>query len=240
MWGFFYGRLILFKFYLLLMVSLFLANPLQAEMVLNKGILNFYAGGAIREDIEITNSGTDPLYLSATVFKINQPEAKEPERIELTDPRNAGLLASPNKMIIPAGQKKVLRVIVRQAPMDIEQVYRIKVMPYAPPVKMGDKKTKQVGVKVLLGYELLAFVRPPNHHVKLNVNQQGQVLTVVNEGNTNTIIRRVKQCQTTDNCQELKGKRLYAGQGWEIKLPQPQGKIIIDKSVGGEFSSDEY
>ena len=224
-----------------LAISIFLSsNTLSADMLLNKGILNFYAGGVIRDDIEITNDGEEPLYLSITTFKINNPENSKPERIEMTDPRTSELLASPNKMIVSAGQKKILRIIVREAPGTVDQVYRIKIMPYSPPIKTGDKSKKQVGVKVLLGYELLAFLRPPNHQAKLKVKQEGKTLKVTNEGNTNTILRNIKQCQDKDHCQEIKGKRLYAGQSIDLKLPQAEGKIIIYKSVGAEFSLEEY
>jgi len=226
------------SFWLLLLV---IATPLHAEMLLNKGILNFYAGSSIREDVEVTNAGTDTLYLSTTVFKINHPETNNPERVELTNPRTAGILASPNKLVIAPGKKKIIRVIVRQAATDKDQVYRIKIMPHAPPITTSDNSSKkQVGVKVLIGYELLAFIRPINHQAILDVNRQGQQLDLVNNGNTNVVIRTIKQCQSDDNCKEVKGKRLYAGQSWSVKLPYAEGKVLIYKSVGNDFSSAEY
>lgn len=221
---------------LLMMLSL----SAQANMVLNKGILNFYAGASIREDVEIFNSGTDPLYLSATVFEIKNPEAAKPERIALTDPRTAELLASPNKLLVLPGQKKILRVIVRsQSSSQQDKVYRIKIIPHVAPIEANVATVAtQAGVKVLIGYELLAFVRPINHQAELAVIQEGNILRLQNNGNTNVMIRNIKQCQ--QKCIELKGKRLYAGQQWQTKLPHTSGKLIIYKSIGTEFSSEEH
>lgn len=229
-----------YKFNLCLLLF-FISSSLHAEMILNKSILNFYAGGSIREDIEITNAGEEILYLSATVFEINASETGSPMRVELKDPRTAGMLASPNRMIIAPNKKKILRVIARKSPSEKDKVYRIKIMPQLPPVSAkSDNTKKQTGVKVLLGYELLAFIRPIDHQATLNVKKENQTLQLINEGNTNVIIRSIKQCQDENVCKELKGKRLYAGQNWSIKLPYPNGKIKIYKSVGGEFSYDEY
>ena len=223
------------------LLLIFISVPLQAEMLLNKGILNFYAGESIREDIEITNQGDDTLYLSVTVFEISNSETGNPQRLELKDPRTAGILASPNKIVISAGQKKILRVMARQVPAEKDKVYRIKVMPNVPPIEIDDDGSKKkTGVKVMLGYELLAFIRPLNHQAILDINRQGQQLNFINNGNTNVVIRTIKQCQSEDDCKEIKGKRLYAGQSWGVKLPYAEGKILIYKSVGNDFSSVEY
>ncbi|NOQ65338.1 MAG: hypothetical protein GQ582_12580, partial [Methyloprofundus sp.] len=51
----------LFYFFLF---ALFMSTAAQAEMVLNKIIINFQSGKEVREDIEVFNNGKENLYIS--------------------------------------------------------------------------------------------------------------------------------------------------------------------------------
>ena len=227
--------------YIFFLLSFIISVPAQANMVLDKIIINFYSGKTAREDVEVFNSGKETLYISAKLFEIIQPENNTPERRELTDPRTAGIIISPNRFIVAPGQRKVVRLITTQAAIDTDKVYRILMQPHAGKFTT-DSTQKVAGIKIMLGYELLAFIRPAKLDVNLQVQRKGKSLLLHNAGNTNINVREVKLCQDTEQqrCEKLGGKRLYAGQQWQFDLPQAEGKIFIRKSVGNAFSVDEY
>ena len=229
---------ILFYFFLL---ALFTSIPVQAEMVLNKIIINFQTGKEVREDIEVFNNGNDNLYISTKLFAINQPESETPERKELTNPRSAGIIISPTRFVVAPGQRKVVRVSTTQAAIDKDKVYRILMKPHVGKFDLATEK-KVAGIKIILGYELLVFVRPATLQADLQVQRQGKLLSLHNAGNTNINVREIKLCQDSErkNCEVLGGKRLYAGQKWQVELPRTEGAIFIRKSVGSAFSVDEY
>ncbi|NOQ12885.1 MAG: fimbria/pilus periplasmic chaperone [Methyloprofundus sp.] len=225
----------------LFLLGFIIAVPVQANMVVNKIIINFYSGKTAREDVEVFNSGKEALYISAKLFEIIQPESKAPERRELTDPRDAGIIISPNRFIVAPGQRKVVRLITTQSAIDKDKVYRILMQPHAGKFTT-DSTQKAAGIKIILGYELLAFIRPANLDASLQVQRKGKSLALHNTGNTNINVREIKLCQDTEqqHCEILGGKRLYSGQQWQLNLPQAEGQIFIRKSVGNAFSVDEY
>lgn len=227
--------------YIFILLSLIIAVPAQANMVLNKIIVNFYSGKTAREDVEVFNSGKETLYISAKLFEIMQPESSTPERRELTDPRTAGFIISPNRFIVAPGQRKVVRLITTQQVIDTDKVYRILMQPHAGKFT-ADSTQKVAGIKIMLGYELLAFIRPAKLEVNLQVQRKGKSLLLHNAGNTNINVREIKLCQDAEQqqCEKLGGKRLYASQQWQFDLLQAEGKVFIRKSVGNAFSVDEY
>ncbi len=163
---------------------------------------------------------------------------------EIIDPRSAALIVSPSKLIVAPQQRKTVRVIVTQAATDKDKVYRVRFMPKAPEVivtKDSTEKTKQTGIKVLIGYEILVFIRPPNPHADLQVTRIGKTATFKNTGNSNMELREVKVCNTDKtDCQEIKAKRLYAGQIWTTELSRADGVIVVHKSMNMEFSEQEF
>jgi P pilus assembly chaperone PapD len=218
--------------------------PVQANIVLNKIIVNFDAGSISREDVEVWNSGKETLYVSTNVYSIKNPETENSEKIEQTDARTAGLIVSPNKIILQPNERKILRILAQATAMEKDLVYRVKIAPNAGELANADtdKAKKIAGVKILIGYEMLIFVRPPNPHGDLKVTRSDKKATFTNAGNTNLDLREVKICDAdkVTNCQEIKAKRLYAGQIWTTDLPRADGVIVVRQSVGMEFSEQAF
>ncbi len=209
-------------------------------MAMDKIILNFYSDTMTREDVGVTNTGEDTLYLSAKVFEIINPGSDNPKRIELTDPRKAGMIISPNRMVITPGQNKIFRVIPTRPAGDKDLVYRILVKPHASKLS-GQSEDKTAGIKLMIGYELLVFMRPANYTVDLQVQREGKKLNLLNAGNTNINVREIRLCEDNQSeCIEINGNRLYAGQSAQVDLPRADGQILIRKSVGSKFTLDEF
>jgi len=202
----------------LILGSLLLAAyPSFAGMELNNVIFHFEPGEATRQDIEVYNSGDAPLYVEVQPSVVLSPGEEGEDRIPITDPREAGLLDTPNRLIIPAGASKSVR-LVKLANTPHERVFRIAVKPVNSGVE-----AEQSGLKIMIGYEVLAIIYPNNPTPNLEVTRQGRQLHIRNTGNSNVLLREGYQCQSPDQpreeCAQLPGRRMYSGNEWQLELP---------------------
>jgi len=221
---------------LILVCLTVLGSPLYAQMVLSDIILDFKSDSPLRRDVEIKNTGKDTLYISATVAEVIRPERSKPLRRELLNPRTASLLVSPKRMILKPGQRRLLRVVIRKPAIKRDRIYHITVKPEIGKVK----SKKDFAVKILIGYEMLVIVRPPNAKPRLRVRRSGNFLKFFNAGNTNVLLSRIRQCnRDKSDCIVLPNTRLYALQRWKVKLPR-KGPVEVVESVGLKHTIKEY
>ncbi len=221
---------------LILVCLTILGSPLYAQMVLSDIILDFENGKQLRRNVEVKNTGKETLYISVTVNEVIKPGKTKLQRRELKNPRTASLLVSPKRMRLRPGQRRLLRVVVRKPAIKKDRIYHVTVKPV-----IGKVKSKQnMAVKIMIGYEMLVIVRPPNAKPRLRVRRSGKFLKFFNAGNTNVLLRRIRQCnKNKSNCVDLPSKRIYAKQRWKVKLPR-KGPVEIVESVGLKHSIKEY
>lgn len=196
-------------------------QTVHAQITVNKSVLEFSAEQKI-QDVEIFNSGEFKIYLDLKLAEIMKPEAAEPERFELADPRTAAILVTPQQILVPPGQRKRVRVILREPAKDQDRIYRLAIKPYTGDLNIDsdDSATKTSAIKVLLGYDLLLLSRPESLQPELDVNRDEKSITFVNTGNTNILLRRIVQCdKAKTECNELQPNRLYAGETLKLELP---------------------
>ncbi len=233
-------------FCLLLSTGLFFSGIATAQISVNRSVIEFGAGEKV-QDIEILNTGDFKIYLDIKVAEIINPESENPERKELSDPRNAAVLVSPAQVLIPPGQRKRVRIIMRQAATDKDKIYRMAVKPYTGKLKInhsGDDK-KSSAIKVLVGYDLLLLSRPKTKDSTLEVTRTDTSIQFVNRGNTNVLLRKIVQCDSAQiECLDLQPNRLYAGETYSIDLPMhgpaDQFPVQVWESVGLENSRSAY
>ena len=72
------------------------APPARADMALSKVVVDFTSARPTRDDIEISNSGDDILYVSVEPSEILNPGRPDQQRVANPNPRQLGLLISPN------------------------------------------------------------------------------------------------------------------------------------------------
>ena len=149
----------------------------MASMQLSNVILHFEPGEPARQDVEIANTGDEPLYVDIQPSLVLSPGTQQEDRSVIKNPREAGLLVTPNKLIVPPGATKVVRM-VKLAGGPVERVYRIVAKPVASGVE-----AEQSGLKIMVGYEILAIVYPNNAKPELDVRREGTKLFVKNTGN---------------------------------------------------------
>ncbi len=194
------------------------ATPAAASMVLSNVILHFEPGKPTRQDVEIENTGDQPMYVQVTPHTVESPGTPDEARVAITDPRQAGLLVTPNKLVVPPNGRKLLRFVNLQPGDDRERVYRVSVAPV-----VGDLEARESGLKILIGYEVLVLMQPAAPAPQLAARREGRTLFFENTGNTNVLLREGRQCPTpetpAEDCALLGSKRLYPGNAWSVDLP---------------------
>ena len=144
------------------MVLLAWMPPVIGSMVLDRTIIRFVAGEPSRQDVLITNSGAETLYLKVEVFEVKDPGTPSESREKPTDPNAVTLLATPNKMIVPAGGRKLVR-LVNLGGHGLERIYRVNVTPV-----VGELEARGMAVNVVVAYQLLVIVSPGEPAVDLD------------------------------------------------------------------------
>lgn len=198
-------------------VFLWLTSPLQAAMVIDRAVVTFQADGSPREDVLVSNPDQEPLFIDVEVLTVSHPGTGVEEREVVKDPETIGLIATPRRLMVPPGGQRVVRLVNLNGHGDKERVYRVNLNPVSGPVE-----SEQMGVRIMVGYQLLVFVEPHDVEVKLEGQRDGTELTLFNAGNVNVRVHHGEQCPpapTPGECRELNGKRLYPGNTIVLDLP---------------------
>ena len=225
----------------------FTTGTAHAQISVSKSVLEFNEDNLIR-DVDITNTGDFKIFLNLTVARIKNPQSANPERIELKDPRTSPVLISPKQLLIPPGQRKRVRVILRKAPTKFDNVYRLAIKPFTGDVQISDDRPpdqKSSALKILLGYDILLLARPKDAVGKLAVKRTSSAIYFKNTGNTNVLLRRMQQCNAAGvDCEDLQPNRIYAGEIYKVKLPKKGSAkkypIQVWQAVGLKNSKKTY
>lgn len=198
------------------LACLLYTHATQADMSLDRSILTFEAHGSPRQDVEITNSGSNNLYLETEILRVSQPGTDAETRERVLDPDAIDLLVTPARLIVPPGARRLLRVVNLGEPADVDRIYRINVRPV-----VGELEADTTAVKVVIAYQLLVILRPVDPRPKLVWERNGRQITFANEGNSNVLLFNGVQCPPAGgDCVELsQAQRLYAGNSWTLELP---------------------
>ena len=198
-----------------------LPTALFAQITVNRSVVEFSPSKKV-QDIEVFNGGEDKVYLDMSAAEIINPELDDAQRVALDDPRTAPLLITPRQLLVPPGERRRMRVILREAAIDKDRIFRLSVKPYTGSVSIestGDDK-KASAIKVLVGYDLLLISRPEAMQTDVSIERLPDRINFHNNGNTNVLLRRIEQCDKDgEQCVELQPNRLYAGEHYSVELP---------------------
>jgi P pilus assembly chaperone PapD len=203
----------------------------HADIVLSQLIIDLQPGEHSRDDIEIWNKGTERAYVALEPREVINAGLANERRREEPDPEKLGLLVSPARMILEAGQRKLARIADISSSSDRERVYRVTVKPVAGPLESTDS-----ALKIMIGYDVLVLVRPTDVRPGLSGHRSGSSLVFRNDGNASVELIDGRQCDTAAvHCTDLPGKRLYAGAQWSEPL-QSSGPVeyTVRSAVGTE------
>lgn len=224
------------RIFVLFLGCLFSFNSF-AGISLSQAIVHFEDDGKTSEDIEVFNQGSETLYVRIEASQILFPGTEKQQRKVYRDPSSAGLLVTPQRMVIAPGARKRVRFVrmSKSSEQLTDKVYRVLVKP-----EVGDVNSTQTAVKVIVAYEVLVLAQPQNPTFKLEHEFKENQLIVTNQGNTNVLLQAGSQCpedQSPDDennqCQEINGKRIYAGNSWSFELPY-KTPVTFRYSIGME------
>ncbi|MGI9328636.1 MAG: fimbrial biogenesis chaperone [Pseudomonadales bacterium] len=214
------------------------AASTQANMVLSNAIVHFEPGAPSRQDVEITNTGAEPLYVQIEPKAVLDPGTEQESREVIVDPREFGLLVTPNRLVIAPGASRAIRLVNIGGHDEHERIFRITARPVA-----GELQAKSSGLKILIGYEVLAIVYPAKAEPQLDVERKGRQLLVRNVGNTNVLLQEGFQCEDPklpdEACTSMSGRRMYPGNEWQSELPHDL-PVRFYQSVGTRNSVETY
>jgi hypothetical protein len=90
---------------LLALISWLFVPSAHAEMALSKVVIDFTSARPARDDLEITNSADEILYVSVEPAEILNPGGPEERRVANPSPRELGFLISPNRLVLGPGER---------------------------------------------------------------------------------------------------------------------------------------
>lgn len=186
-----------------------------AEIFVDRAIVRMSADQPPREDVKVINNGDTEGYVQVDVYEVRNPGKDNEERVKVTDPNSVKLIASPNKLAIPPGGQKLVRIVNLDPSSTEERIYRINVTPVLAPLQEDSGSV----VRVVVAYQILVIVDPAQPREELNIQRSGYRLTVANSGNTNVLISDGRQCDAASgHCVDIAAHRVYPGNRWETDL----------------------
>ena len=197
------------------LATMVLPTTASAEIVLSQLVIDLAPGKPARGDIEVWNNDKERAYVVVEPYEVMNPGAATIQRRTDPDPEKLGLLVTPARMILEPGQRKLLRIAALGALPARERVYRVTVKP-----TVGTVQSNVTGLKLMIGYDVLVLLRPAAPAVtRLSGRRAGDRLTIRNEGAASVELAAGKACRAKNACQDLPGKRLYAGAEWTVDAP---------------------
>ena len=85
-------------------------TPARADLVLSDLIVELQPGKQVRRDVEVWNNSPERAFVSVEPREIVDPGLASQNVRQDPDPEKLGLLASPRRMILEPGQRKLVRI----------------------------------------------------------------------------------------------------------------------------------
>ena len=178
----------------------------------------------------ISNLGDTTAFIKVEVAEIIYNEQGEP-REPAFDSADRPLVASPTRLIIPAGGSRELRLVYRQA-RPAERYFRLRFVPVAPttddlatlPIPEREQYRQAVSARVGLMKAIggVVLVSPRPSYFKTDIAQQGSSLRVTNNGNTTVVLEDLALCQATGTCEQ--GRTVHIRPGHTFTSAAQEGR----------------
>lgn len=206
---------------------LLFAPSVHAGVMLNRAIVIFDDSDQARQDVIVSNdSDSDRLFVSVTPFLVMNPGTEERELAPLSIDEDAGLLVTPNKLLIEPSGSAIVRMLNMAEPDINEVYYRINFTPIQKPIEFerqeGEElEQSQMLVTIALAYQALVIVPPLEPKALPRFTRTGKTVVFTNPGNSFYLLRDGVQCSPDDpdDCVDLTSKRVYPGNEYVVELP---------------------
>ncbi|MEP6388599.1 MAG: fimbria/pilus periplasmic chaperone [Halioglobus sp.] len=209
---------------MIVLTTLTASEVAKADLLLDKVVVIFDESKSTKKDVSVINDDSDErLFVSVEPFEVEAPGTEDQTLKAVAIDDNPAFLATPSKLIVEPGSSSVVRLLNLQPESTQERVYRINFLPIQKPPEIDNDVNDGVApmVEILVAYQVLAIVLPPNPEPKPVVTRTGNVISFSNQGNANYLLTDGKQCNPigSSKCVDLPGHRVYAGSSWSVELP---------------------
>ncbi|WP_444921143.1 molecular chaperone [Microbulbifer sp. CnH-101-G] len=202
---------------------LLIAQPVMAAMSVDKIVLYLEDGPSSRDDVVVSNPDEETLYVQTEIFRVDNPGRENEERIRVINPDEFKLLVSPSKAVLAPGERKRFRLMALDRNLEEEKVYRVTFKPV-----VGEIKTEQTALKILVAYQALVFVQPKGGAYKVGLEEENGSYRLTNNGNINVEVVEVRHCFAEGECEKLETSgRLYAGTSIEVADVPANGELEV-------------
>ena len=202
------------KYLFCLLLCIGWAESASAQLSVSPIILAFENTDQRRADMTVSNSGDRPEYLEISARTILAPGQFPEPLLSSPHPEEIGLLVAPRQMILQPGERRLIRVILLDEPLEKDKAWRVLITPV-----VGEIDSDIPAAAIRVGYEALVYARPEKPTVELVAKKDGPHLSIINNGNTNALLHSGEQCLSEAACLPLGGTRLWPGMQWETDLP---------------------
>lgn len=210
----------------------------EAQIILQTVILHFPAEARPITNLTVYNTAPEVFHVASRINKVENPGLPDEKTVPTDE-----VLVSPRNFTIPAKGSRAVRLILKRQPGEIEGVYRVA---FAPVERSGeDDIPKPQGargmaqIKVLTGMGALVFATPINPRYELSIERDRQRIAFSNRGNAQFALLYGKACRKgREDCYDISGSRIYAGQTWELKVPGDE-TVIYSKKEGPDGIEQE-
>ncbi|WP_246796400.1 hypothetical protein [Burkholderia perseverans] len=173
------------------------SGPAPSGPKLNVGGLYDYLPGDTSSIMKpIRNDGDETGFVAVEIKRIvfdaddHLHESPQPSDGALED----RLIVSPNRLIVPPQGARSTRILY-VGKREVEQYFRVRYLPVQPSRKAGfdvspevERRAARAGIKVLIGYGEIVFVRPSHEHYDTRFDDTPDALRIVNHGNTTVVL----------------------------------------------------
>ena len=238
---------------LAVILAVFSANAAYAHLSIDKLWIDFAQGETERSDVVIRNDSKDRYYVSVSVSEIENPGTPDEKRVDQPDPEKAGLLVTPNRLVLDPGALRSIRLVSLNEDLIKDRVYRVLVSPQIGAIEAGkspDADSRGLTIKMLASYDVLVVVKPHDAQAKLSAQRTPTDVVLSNTGNSNILVADGLVCPDTisessasdKTCQTFDATRLYAGNSTTIPIAHPTDKIYVKTRIGSSsgLSSQQF
>lgn len=225
------------SFFIVLFLGAFL--PLynsQAQITVNKAIIHLGPNSKAIQNITVTNSGDQTLFVSIMPEEVLRPGFPDESRRETQE-----IVFAPKRFSIEAGAQRTVRLVIANAARETEKVYRVKFLPQTDDFSNEKGEVVAPGktamVKVLFTVGILVLVDPAAPAPKLEWKREGDEIIFTNSGNVNVLLEDGKNCVVgTETCEDLPAERIYPGNTFKVKAAKDK-QTSYRQQIGGQYSS---
>lgn len=200
----------------------------SANLKLSDFYIDLHENGR-SDSIYASNLGKETMYVKISVVEVIAPNTDQQEIRKISDPKQLGLLVSPQRLVVKPGEEGRIRMVALSEPEE-DRFYKITVEPV-----VGELQTnEQIGVKVLVGYSAWAYIRPKGKAPAVTGRRVGKKLILTNSGGTLGQMMAGKICPASSSCEKIDPFRVLAGQEKIIDLNHEDAPVSFRMTWGNE------